>query len=241
MSLNIKILSDLHFEHHKDDGRGFIKSLSSDGVDVLVLAGDITSQALMKSTLKLFCDKFKYVVFVLGNHEYYGSNRNDVVATAWLAHQDNKNLHWLDNTTCVIEGQRFVGTTLWFRQSISTTLYRDSINDFFEIEGFDSWVYELNHTSLKFLEEEMREGDVAITHHLPSNKSVGLKYERSSINCFFVCDIENIIAEKGPALFIHGHGHSSSEYFIGDTQVVSNPFGYNGENKEFKEHLVITV
>ena len=34
--MRIQLLSDLHFEFHRDNGRSFVESLDPDGVDVLV-------------------------------------------------------------------------------------------------------------------------------------------------------------------------------------------------------------
>ena len=39
--MRLQLLSDLHFEFHRDGGRSFVDSLDPGGIDVLVLAGDI--------------------------------------------------------------------------------------------------------------------------------------------------------------------------------------------------------
>ena len=40
--MKLQIMSDLHFEMHADGGAELIRELDQTGVDVLVLAGDIT-------------------------------------------------------------------------------------------------------------------------------------------------------------------------------------------------------
>ena len=40
--MKLQIMSDLHFEMHADGGAELIRELDPTGVDVLVLAGDIT-------------------------------------------------------------------------------------------------------------------------------------------------------------------------------------------------------
>jgi predicted phosphodiesterase len=39
--MKIQLLSDLHFEFHNDQGNGLVNSLKPEGVDVLILTGDI--------------------------------------------------------------------------------------------------------------------------------------------------------------------------------------------------------
>jgi hypothetical protein len=72
----------------------------------------------------------------------------------------------------------------------------------------------------------MREGDVIITHFLPSWRSVHPKWAAAATNCFFVSDQEPLMVERKPALWLHGHTHDSADYQVGPTRVVCNPFGY---------------
>jgi Icc-related predicted phosphoesterase len=106
------------------------------------------------------------------------------------------------------------------------------LDDFSKIKDYESWVYSENWKAIDFLAENLGSGDVVVTHHLPSRKSVHPKYERSPLNSFFLCDVEPLIADRQPALWIHGHTHSSSDYQIGATRVVCNPAGYGRENSE---------
>ena len=39
----VQLLSDLHLEMHRDDGRSFLASLDPSGVDLLIVAGDVHS------------------------------------------------------------------------------------------------------------------------------------------------------------------------------------------------------
>ncbi len=89
----------------------------------------------------------------------------------------------------------------------------------------------------------MCEGDIVITHYLPSFRSVHPKFAAEPTNCFFVCDVEDLIVERQPALWLHGHTHESADYQIGKTRVVCNPFGYVGYglNSAFKDELTIEL
>ena len=42
------------------------------------------------------------------------------------------------------------------------------MSDFSVIRDFQSWVYEENARAVTFFRRELREGDVVVTHHLPS-------------------------------------------------------------------------
>jgi len=58
------------------------------------------------TTLPLACERFRdaAVVFVHGNHEFYGSDRNFGVAITKQAQAENPNLVWLDNSGIQLSG-----------------------------------------------------------------------------------------------------------------------------------------
>ena len=243
--MQIQILSDVHFEFHRDSGRSFVESLDPDGVEVLVLAGDIAVGADLPHALELFCRRYSgaRVVYVNGNHEFYGTNRASVVALCREAESRHPNLTWLDVSTAQISGQRFLGAPLWFAPSSEAFRFRHAMTDFSVIRDFESWVYDENARAVAFLREEVREGDVVVTHHLPSLASIAPRFAHSPLNPFFVCDLEPLIRERRPRLWIHGHTHCSMHYEIGATTVACNPFGYVGTelNPEFSDKLVFQV
>jgi Icc-related predicted phosphoesterase len=103
-------------------------------------------------------------------------------------------------------------------------------------------VYDENERAIRFLDENLREGDVVVSHYLPSRQSVPVRFERSLSNDWFVCNVEAFILERKPALWIHGHTHDSVDYRIGSTRVVCNPLGYAGkENDAFDDTLLVEV
>lgn len=235
-----RLLSDLHLEFHADGGRALVESLDVQPGEVLLLAGDVSSGDRLPAALELFCERFSVVVFVMGNHEFYGSDRRTVDATADGLVRKFPWFYTLDKDAVTLGGVRILGCPLWFPKSRAN---RDAMNDFRQIRDFESWVYEENARCVEFLTREMRPGDVVVTHYLPSWKSVAPEYEGSPLNAFFVCDVERLIAERQPALWVHGHTHSSLDYKIGETRVVCNPFGYLGHdmNPAWKPDLRIEV
>ena len=242
--MRIKVMSDLHLEFHNDHGREFIDSLNSDGVDVLVLAGDITTSGNgISRTIRRFCDKFSNVVYVAGNHEYYGCTLNEIHRMLSQLSEDLDNFHWLNKSSVEIDGQRFLGGTLWFKDDPEAVFFRDKIGDFKHILGLDSWVHSENREAVEFLEQDVREGDVVVTHHLPTWMSVKDKFANSQLNRFYVCDMQHVILDNKPKMWIHGHTHENCDYVLEDTRVVCNPLGYRGHclNQNFNCDLVVEL
>jgi len=58
----------------------------------------------------------------------------------------------------------------------------------------------------------------------------------------FASNMEDLIFETGPDLWVHGHIHDSSDYRIGKTRVICNPRGYAHEpNPDFDADLVVEM
>ncbi len=234
--MKLKDISDTHIEFHRDDGDAFIEGLDFEGVDVLIAAGDICEHLQIPLVMPELCRRVPHVIYILGNHECYGSSIHNARAIAMEVDAQTENFHFLDNSSVTIDGQRFVGTTLWFRNDRLNRQYESSLNDFTHIRGgFREVVYQENEKAIAYLEDTVRADDVVVTHHLPSPKSSPWRFRGSNINRFFVCDMEPLIKRVQPKLWIHGHTHDSCDYAIGKTRVVCNPYGYVGYelNSEF--------
>lgn len=241
--MKIRLVSDIHTEFHRDGGKGWVASQNPAGIDVLVIAGDLGTLKTVPNVLYALCNIYPHVVYVNGNHELYGASFGECAAKRRELNESLHNLSWLHNSATEIGGQRFIGTTMWFRDDPMNVFYRHEMNDFRAIRGFARQVYEENREAVRYLQTNIRKGDVVVTHHLPSDRSVEARYVGSDLNRFYVCHMDATIAAQKPALWCHGHSHASSDYRIGETRVVSNPFGYVGHdlNPAFKESLVLSV
>ena len=243
--IRIQILSDLHTEFMKDRGKKYISLLDPENVDVLILAGDIAVSPDIPSVMKYFCNRYKEakVIFVNGNHHFYGNDYKTTIQYCKKAVAQNSNLIWLDNDVVEIKGQRFIGTPLWFSWTPKVQQYYDNWSDFRCIYDFKRWLPRENKKSMDFLNKEMKENDIVITHYLPSWKCVAPKWVGNDCNCFFVTDQENLIIERNPKLWIFGHTHESVDININNTRMLCNPFGYvgHGLNPNFKQEFVINV
>ena len=100
--MKLHILSDLHLgvqgmEHPQTDA------------DIVVLAGDIARPAQAVAWAQGFG---KPVLYVPGNHEFYGARHAQVLAELQRLSQGTQ-VRLLDNRSVTLAGVRFVGSTLW--------------------------------------------------------------------------------------------------------------------------------
>ncbi len=114
--MKLQLLSDLHLEAHPH-----WRAQPVPGADLLVLAGDIGSyqsgSQLQDADFGLtqFSPRHGWptpVLFVPGNHEYDGMDF-DLAHVRLRETCDRLGLIWLERESQVIQGVRFVGTTLW--------------------------------------------------------------------------------------------------------------------------------
>jgi Icc-related predicted phosphoesterase len=229
MPLRIQVVSDLHLEFHPDAGQGLLSSMNFQECDALVVAGDLCDAKTIAPSFDLLCSACpKPIIYVPGNHEYYGSSFAEVDKLLASAEQAHPRLSVLNNKIATVAGHRIIGTTLWFPDRPDNPKYENILNDFRLIRDFKKEVYAANAKAHQFLESEMRKGDIVITHHLPSLESVSARFKVGPLNRFFVSPLDELILERQPALWVHGHTHGSKDYLLGHTRIVCNPFGYLG-------------
>jgi len=241
------ILSDLHIAF----GNYKVREVDA---DVILIAGDSCEGWAAANMYEHMCREGYKVIFVAGNHEYYGKKFSDV-NDYWKRMQDrcNGNFYFLDNEVLELDGIRFVGTTLWSEITPQHELaVLQSMSDY-------RWIYFKNkkapvlpeqinalHMQAKaFLNDQLQQGDILMLHHAPSWASVPEQYIGDPLNDAYVGNIETIILHKKPKLVLHGHIHTSVDYMIGDnTRVISTPRGYVGHaeyNKHFDPKFVIKL
>ncbi len=114
--MKLQLLSDLHLESHPR-----FHAEPVPGADLLVLAGDVGSyqegSRLEEPDFGLgrFSPKKGWptpVIYVPGNHEYDNLDFDDTHVRL-RALCEELGILWLERETLVIEGIRFIGTTLW--------------------------------------------------------------------------------------------------------------------------------
>ena len=252
--LKIKYMSDLHNEF--DNGNVFMPN--SDDCDVLVLAGDITVGAYETiSALGKYAQKFKHVIFVFGNHEFYNHDIWDVREALSAPDVLPSNVHVLDNASVMIDDVLFIGSTLWadmLPEAFHSMNDSRIIWDHTEVGAYSTFVGRVSIETIKamhkaakrFIHEAVYQDArkiVVVTHHTPSFASIGDRYkDDTTMNTGYAT---NILEEfKGFVdLWIHGHTHHCVDYVEHGIRVVSNQRGYVGYELAtgFDPDKVITI
>ena len=222
-----RLLSDLHFEMHRDGGNSFIKEIGNTNEgEVLVLAGDIANGPKgIERALRMFSSAFEKVLYVMGNHEYYHHNAAEVHSEVKTICERIPNVHFLDCNSIEVTGLSIFGGTMWFKDRPNNVNFEGGMNDFIVIEGFKAWVYRENERFIKSL-AQLKKVDLIISHHLPSSLCTPERFKSSQINRFFVCDMEPEMERLKPKAWLHGHTHDSVDLEFKETKILANPFGY---------------
>lgn len=253
--MKLRIASDIHTEfmareQHKIPRIALhtLPEMDGDSETTLILAGDIGSMHKPKCLIAFIdavAPRFKDVFYIPGNHEYYGGTLKDTPAEISMMLSHHKNLWFapLGVFQCGDENKRRIFyTTLWTNfdneNPVSMFEAQYAMNDYQHIcnvikNGITDRILPahtlaLHKKSMEML-EDIREGDIVITHHLPSRRSVPKEFIGSNLNGAYASMLDRFIAEKKPALWIHGHTHSPCDYMIGDTRIICNPRGYAGQ------------
>ena len=232
------LVSDCHLEFFEDKGKSFVQSLSTDQSDVIVIAGDFETNDIAMLRLSEVCEKFREVIFVCGNHSYYGANRGKVNATLKKVEQKYPNFHWLNCSSVIVDGQRFLGCTNWWETTAQTAFRKDMINDFRCIEAYSKWVGPTAQKHREYLEANVLSTDVVVTHYLPLWACVDDDFVGDPSNCFYVKDMSKLINDVQPKAWLHGHSHVAMDKMFGNTRVIRNPKGYPKQNPLWEPMLI---
>jgi predicted phosphodiesterase len=247
--MKLHILSDLHTEF-----ADFVPPEMN--AEAVILAGDIgVGVEGVRWAARHY--PVRPVVYVPGNHEFYG---HDIDLIAELEAAAPENIAVLSDDVLVLGGVRFLGSTLWTDFKLhgegeawfARERARRCMNDFVRItqggrrfRPEDSVVlHEASRTWLvRQLEQAFDGPTVLVTHHLPALKSIAPRYANDSLNPAFASRLEVLIERYQPALWIHGHTHEACDYELFGTRVVCNPRGYPGEygHPGFRPHFTVVV
>ncbi len=254
--MRIQVISDFHI----DVRPGYVPELAA-GAEVVIVAGDVcegpdNAMAFLRAHMPAPTP----IVYVAGNHEYYKCGLEDErVAAPGIA--SIHTVTWLDDTSAIIDGVRFLGATLWTdfklfgadKQAESMQAAASSMMDYVAIAPHAATrerikprdTARLHTRSCAFLARELAKPHdgptVIVTHHGPHPGSVAEKYARDPVTPAFASNLEPLILSGAPALWVHGHTHTSFDYHVGPTRIICNPKGYGRENRVFDPLLVIDV
>jgi len=252
--MKIRLLSDLHTEFRMPYKTHAISEYR--GEDVLVLAGDIASGSTnTMDVIKHFLNLgFPEIVYVPGNHEYYGGDFDDFNTKMADKCAKLDRVHFLNPGTVTIKDVKFVGGTLWTNfadNPFSQSAAKRGINDFRVIKGFDvNRCAQTYYQHLDYIKDQYEQrGDskvVVVTHFLPARECIAPRFRGANLlNDYFANDLGEYISNMTDTVWLFGHTHDSTDILLGDTRVVANPHGYYGSGETdangFDPHKTIEV
>jgi len=247
------IFSDLHLEFQQP-----FRFTPPPGAEVIVCAGDILTKGIIPSINWLaatYAGKIP-VVFVPGNHEFFGASLTESIRDAREYAKRFPNIHLLQNEAVVIGDTRFLGGTLWtdFRLSDhdpgAKMAYAEyAMKDYRRIKfskqpyrrfkaanAFREHVETRDFIAREFPRSSMK--TVVVTHHAPSARSIPVDDRGDPEAAFYASDLEGMIEAVKPKLWVHGHVDRHVTYKIGDTDVIANPRGYSRDRSNFDPGFV---
>jgi predicted phosphodiesterase len=255
------VLSDLHLEFAT-----FKPARALDDVDAVVLAGDVLpgDKVVRWAARESVFGLNKPIIFVPGNHEYYGGEFHMRRAQLQRAAAGVPNVHILDPGEVLLDAGRVrvLGCTLWtdFRVPIQTAGAAVSdpsrameeatrlINDYQTITLQASKTLKrrsltpadtlvLHEAERAWLETKLREsfdGKTVVVTHHAS--AAGSIAPRWSGDWLTPSFVSDLPEPffEVPSLWVHGHTHSSFDYRRGNCRIVCNPRGYRLRDGTFE-------
>lgn len=259
-NMKIQLLSDCHIELYPYQPEAL-------PVDLVILAGDIHTKgrgvAWAAETLGA------PVLYVLGNHEYYGGHLDKTLAQMRdEAAKTNGQVTVLERDSVVIGDVRFFAATAWTDFSIHDERLYSALdaerlmNDYKKIRAttrhrklIPSDLIRQNEQTRDWLRRELPKPfpgkTVVITHHAPCPLSIPdwRRQCKDELNPAYANDWtgEAFWKPENVQLWLHGHIHQACDYEVNGVRVVCNPKGYRdrfgGESlvNNFNTWLVLDV
>lgn len=239
--MKIRVLSDLHMEF-----TNYLPAhLDPVGEDLVVLAGDIgVGIDGIEWAKAAFAGR--RVIYVLGNHEYYRHDWNELLVRARKAAQGS-NVTFLENDVLDIDGVRILGCTLWTdfkargaeRYEKSAELARRSMNDYLAITNLAQKrrvilpidVAERCEDSYWWLQQKIQRSEqplLVITHHAPTMHGINPRFAHDPLNPAFHNAFDELVVPPVVA-WIYGHNHYNVDHVVNGVRLISNQRGYPNE------------
>lgn len=264
--MKVQLASDLHLEFlaHCCPGETLIRPAHQ--ADVLVLAGDV---AHASNAVPLFKDWPVPVLYVLGNHEFYGGCI-ETVREELAGAIAGTSVRVLERDAVDFGGVRFLGCTLWTEYRLRSNRTQRQLmehaalclNDHRLVQIRPGELFTPEHAlndheaSRAWLAQQLSEPyegkTVVVTHHAPHPLSIHPRYGGDPTNAAFASELPQLLQMAD--VWLHGHVHDSFDYSVEGCRVVANPRGYalklgaardigalKFENSAFEQDLVIDL
>lgn len=195
------------------------------------------------------CSKnFPHVIYIAGNHEFYHGKWYKTIK--YLREETSywPNIYFLEKDVKVINDVAFLGCTLWtdLNKNDPLTMYhvgrimtdhrliRNDQKNYVKVTPDDTAQRHREH--IAWLRETVLDYDkiVVVGHMCPSYESIHINYRGDYLlNGGYASDLSNFILDNPQIkIWTHGHTHNATEYKIGETLVVCNPRGYEGNEPD---------
>ncbi len=236
--MKIRIFSDLHLEFLDE-----LPILDLTPVDLVILAGDIhVGVQGIRWAKETFWD-VPAVVYVMGNHEYYGGDLNETLSQA-RAEAAGSNVHLLENDRLDLPNVTILGCTLWtdFRllredhQNFCKRRARTFMSDYSVINL--NWrradpddTQRLSEASHQWLSQQVQiatKPTIVVTHHGPILQTLNPDYDLDEISANFNNNYTDLLLPP-IKLWIWGHTHHCADFVHRGIRFVSHQKGYRHE------------
>jgi predicted MPP superfamily phosphohydrolase len=253
--MNFQIASDLHL-----DTRGGLYGAEDSAYPVrkapiLVLAGDMASamDPDYQELLARVAEPFDMVLYVPGNHEYYGS----YISTRKMDERIEEicysvgNVVYMNKRRINIRGIAYIGATLW------TDCPNDDryMNDFSHIDGgkFTPSLENRIHrdhrdwigSAIRSAKREGCSGAVVVTHHAPDRalEMDTISRDPHVFPWYYASDMGRLTHDPFVQVWVHGHTHEAYRMQIdeGGTIFASNALGYRSESTGYSNNAVMKL
>lgn len=249
--MQIQIISDIHLEieddktYHIEGEKSFYEKIVP-SADILVIAGDLCPLRLplLNDKFKKWAKtKWKRIIRVTGNHEYWGG-----VITKDNIYNDDGQFITLSQGIVKYGDVTFICATGWGDLTTNLRLVNAQFCDYFQIYPMDYKMYnEMGKKHRKFITDTVQKTEgkiVIVTHHMPSFSLIDLEYADSGdINYFFAMDYDKFLEEYQDKIdcWVYGHSHMFNNEIINGVRTIRNPYGYPMEDSLFKPNYIIEV
>lgn len=223
--MKFKFVSDVHLEH---PGQGYLMPPMMENEDFFIIAGDLSTHVDRSLAIEYMEKYLKYggkkVVYILGNHDYYGSSIEDV-NKYWEEFKGyNDKIMVVDHRAKYIEIDQYlvVFATLWCDITEAPDWMLSYMRDFDMIYNFTKdYEITLHKDSLRSIQEIIDNNPdkkvIVITHHAPI-KNGSLKYS----NIFFYNSLHKFIElNNNIVTWYHGHTHEETSFKYHNTTIKS--------------------